>query len=150
MMQDDPSVTEVVILDNIMAILYVGRQSAGEGLMEKEAGACIDHFSPYIEWREVAIKREFQALTLAEAHEEIHAYEDRTNKSLRGQGQPKAMKPLSPWPIQMPMGLDSSPREFGGRRKENKWSDSYNDCYGQALRQATLHRNNSTSGQQLP
>ena len=43
--------------------------------MEEEAGACIEHFSPYIEWREVAIECEFQTLTLAEAHEEIWAYE---------------------------------------------------------------------------
>ena len=93
-MWDDLNVTEAVILDHITAILYVGRWSAGEGLTEEEAGACIDHFSPYIEWREVAIEREFQALTLAEAHEEIHAYEATNHKSLRGQL--KATKPPYP------------------------------------------------------
>ena len=82
MMCDDLDVTEAVILDHITAILYVGRWSADEGLTEEEAGACIEHFSPYIEWREVSIKREFQALTLPEAHEEICAYEARNHKSL--------------------------------------------------------------------
>ena len=55
MMSDNLDVTEVVVLDHIMAILYVGRQSASGGLTEEEAQACIDHFSPYIEWRDVAV-----------------------------------------------------------------------------------------------
>ena len=80
-MRDDLDVTEAVVLDHITAILYVDQPSAGEGLTE-EAQACIDHFSPYIEWRDVAIKHEFQALTLAEANEEIQAYEARSHKSL--------------------------------------------------------------------
>ena len=71
MMGDVPDVMEVVVLDHITAILYVGRQSAGKGLTEEDAQACIDHFSPYIEWRDVAIECEIQALMLAEAHEEI-------------------------------------------------------------------------------
>ena len=75
MMKDDIDVTEAVILNHIAAILYVRRQSAGEGLTEEEAEACIEHFSPYIKWREVAIECKFQALTLAEACEEIWAYE---------------------------------------------------------------------------
>ena len=75
MMKDDLDVTEAVILNHIDSILYVGRQSAGKGLTEEEAEACIKHFSPYIKWREVAIAHEFQALTLAEAREEIQAYE---------------------------------------------------------------------------
>ena len=75
MMRGDLNVTEAVILDHIAAILYVGRQSAGEGLTEEEAEACVEHFSPYIKWREVATKREFQALTLAEGREEIWTYE---------------------------------------------------------------------------
>ena len=49
MMNDDLNVTEAVILNHIATILYVGRQSAGEGLMEEEAEACIEHFSPDIE-----------------------------------------------------------------------------------------------------
>ena len=32
MMSDDLDITEVVVLDHIIAILYVGQQSAGEGL----------------------------------------------------------------------------------------------------------------------
>ena len=67
MMSDDLDVTEAVVLDHITAILYVGRWSAGKGLTKEEAHACIDHFSQYIKWRDVAVEREFQALTLAEA-----------------------------------------------------------------------------------
>ena len=67
MMSDDLDVTMAVVLDHITAILYVGQRSAGEGLTEEEALACIDHFSPYIKWRDVAVEREFQALMLAEA-----------------------------------------------------------------------------------
>ena len=73
MMKDDIDVTEAVILNHIATILYVRRQSAGEGLTEEEAEACIEHFSSYIEWREVAIEHEFEALTLVEAHKEIWA-----------------------------------------------------------------------------
>ena len=80
-MEGDLDVTEVMILDHIATIRYIRRQSAGEGLTE-EAEACIEHFSPDIEWREVAIECEFQALTLAEAREEIQAYEARSHKSL--------------------------------------------------------------------
>ena len=36
-MSDDLDVTEVVVLDHIMAILYVGHQLAGEGLTKEEA-----------------------------------------------------------------------------------------------------------------
>ena len=63
LMGDDLDVTKAVILDHIMAILYVGRCSAGKGLTEEEAQACIEHFSPYVEWRGMAVKQEFQALT---------------------------------------------------------------------------------------
>ena len=67
MTNDDLDIMEAVVLDHITAILFVGLQSASEGLTEEEAQACIDHFSPYIEWRDVAVECEFQALTLAEA-----------------------------------------------------------------------------------
>ena len=49
MMSDNLDIMEVVVLDHITAILYVGRQSAGEGLTKEEAQACIEHFSLYIE-----------------------------------------------------------------------------------------------------
>ena len=84
MMSDDLDVTKVVVLDHITAILYVGQRSASEGLTQEEAQACINHFSPYIKWRDVAVECEFQALTLAEAREEIQAYEARSHKSIRG------------------------------------------------------------------
>ena len=71
MMSDNLDIIEVVVLDHITTILYIGRQSAGEGLTEEEAQACINHFSPYIKWRDMAVEHEFQALTLAEAQEEI-------------------------------------------------------------------------------
>ena len=48
LMEDELDVTEAVIFDHIMAILYVGQHSAGEGLIEEEAQACIKHFSPYV------------------------------------------------------------------------------------------------------
>ena len=98
MMRDDLDVMEAVILDHIAVILYVGRRSAVEGLTEEETEACIEHFSPDIEWREVAIEREFQALTLAEGCEEIRAYEAQSQTSLRGWGRPKIAKPPSPTP----------------------------------------------------
>ena len=56
MMSDGLDVTEGLVLDHIMAILYVGRWSASEGLTEEEAQACIDHFNPYIKWRDVAVE----------------------------------------------------------------------------------------------
>ena len=62
MMSDDLDITEGVVLDHITAILYVGQRSASEGLTEEEAQACINHFSPYIAWRDMAVKCEFQAL----------------------------------------------------------------------------------------
>ena len=121
MMNCDLDVTEVVVLDHITAILYVGQWSASKGLTEEEAQACIDHFSPYIEWRDVAIKHEFQALMPAEAHEEIWAYEAWSHKSLWGWGQPKAMNPPSPRFVRAPVGLDYSPQEFWQRGKKNQW-----------------------------
>ena len=57
MMSDNLNIMEAVVLDHITGILYIGRWSASEGLTEVEAQACIDHFSPYIEWREVAVER---------------------------------------------------------------------------------------------
>ena len=66
LMEDDLDVSEAVILDHIVAILYVGWHSAGEGLMED--------FSPYVKWRGVVVEWEFQALMLAEGQEEIRAH----------------------------------------------------------------------------
>ena len=74
-MQDDLDITEAVLLNHTRAILDVGQHSAGEGLKEEEAQACIEHFSPYVKWRGVAIEWDFQALTLAEGWEEIRAHE---------------------------------------------------------------------------
>ena len=82
LMEDDLDVSEAVILDHIMAILYMERCSASEGLMEEEAQACVEHFSPYVKWRGTAVKWEFQALTLAEGREEIRAHEARSQKTL--------------------------------------------------------------------
>ena len=71
MMSDDLKITEAVVLDHSTAILYIGQKSASEGLTQEEAQACIDHFSPHIEWRDMAVEHEFQALMLAEVQEEI-------------------------------------------------------------------------------
>ena len=65
-MEDDLDVTEAVLLDDTMVLLYTGWHSAGEGLTEEDAQACIDHFSPYMERRGIAIEHDFQALTLTE------------------------------------------------------------------------------------
>ena len=62
-MEDDLDITEAILLDNTMAILYMGWHSASEGLTEEEAQACVDHFSPYVEWRGMAVKQDFQALS---------------------------------------------------------------------------------------
>ena len=59
MMSDNLDVMEAVVLDHITAILYVGQWSASEGLTEEEAQACINHFSLYIKWRDVAVECEF-------------------------------------------------------------------------------------------
>ena len=56
MMSDDLDVTEAVVLNHIMAILYIGHQLADEGLTEEEARACIKNFSPYIKWRDVTVE----------------------------------------------------------------------------------------------
>ena len=70
LVQDDLDIIEAVVLDHITAILCVSQQSAGESLTRYEAEACIDHFSIYIEWKDVAVEREFQALTQAKAPSE--------------------------------------------------------------------------------
>ena len=65
-MEDDLDITEAIPLNDTTAILYVGWHSAGKGLMEEEVQACVDDFSLYIELRGMAVKWDFQALTLAE------------------------------------------------------------------------------------
>ena len=55
-MSDDLDVMEAVVLDHITAILYVGQWSTGEGLTEEETQASIEHFSPNIKWRDVAVE----------------------------------------------------------------------------------------------
>ena len=82
MMSDDLDIMEAVVFDHITAILYIGQWSAGEGLTKEEAQACISHFSPYIEWRDVAVECEFLALMLAEAREEIQTYEAQSHRSI--------------------------------------------------------------------
>ena len=74
MMSDDLDTMEAVVLDHITVILYP----------KEEAQACIEHFSPYIEWRDMAIEREFQALTLAEARGEIQACKAQSHRSIWG------------------------------------------------------------------
>ena len=66
LMEDDLDITEAIFLDDTMAILYMGWHSSGEGLTEEEAQSCVDHFSPYMELRGMAIQWDFQALTLTE------------------------------------------------------------------------------------
>ena len=145
-MGDDLDVTEAVILDHIMAILYVGQRSAGEGLTEEEAQACIEHFSPYVKWRGMTVEQEFQALTLAEGREEIRAHEARSQKTIRGHRRPRVAKPRSSMAERVPMGMDCSPRDFKKRAKSEKWS---RNCQSNPAA-SPLDRNNSTLGRQLP
>ena len=93
----------------------------GEGLMEEEAQACIEHFSPYVEWRSMAVKWEFQALTLAKGQEEIRAHEAQSQKTLRGCGRPRVAKPPASMAERVPMGIDCSPQDFKKRAKSEKW-----------------------------
>ena len=146
LMRHDLDVTEAVILDHIMAILYVGQCSAGEGLTRKEAQACIKHFSPYVEWRGMAVKWEFQALTLAEGQEEIRAHEAQSKKTLRGHGRPRVAKPPASMAEKVPMGMDCSPRDLKKKAKTEKWSRNYESN----LAASPLDQNNSASGRQLP
>ena len=145
-MGDDLGVTEAVILDHIMAILYVGRHSAGKGLTEEEAQACIKHFSPYVEWRGMAVEWEFQALTLAEGQEEIRAHEAQSQKTLRGHGRPRVAKPPASIAEKVPMGIDCSQWDFKKRAKSEKW---LRNCQSNPAT-FPLDQNNSTLGRQLP
>ena len=114
--------SEAVILDHIVAILYVGQHSAGEGLTEEEAQACVKHFSPYVKWRGMAVVREFQALMLAEGQEEIRAHEAQSQKTLQGHGRPRIAKPPASIAEKVLMGMDCSPQDFKKRAKSEKRS----------------------------
>ena len=91
-MEDNLDIMEAVLLDDITAILYVGWHSAGEGLTEEDAQACIDHFSPYMEWRGMAIECNFRALTLTEGQDMVRAHEAQSHKTLRGRGKAKGLE----------------------------------------------------------
>ena len=75
-----------------------------------------------MEWRKTAIESEFQALVLAEGHEEIQAYEAQSQKSLQGRGRPRIVKPSSPIPGKIPMRLNCPPQQFQQRVKDNQWT----------------------------
>ena len=144
-MGDDLDVTEAVILDHIMAILYVGWHSAGESLTEEEAQACIKHFSPYIEWRGMAVEQEFQALTLAEGQEEIRAHEAQRQKTLQGHERPRVAKPPASVAERVPLGMDCSPWDL------KKWATSEKSLRNHQLNPAAspFDQNNSVLGRQL-
>ena len=95
LMEDDLDVTEAILLDNTMAILFVGWCSTSKGLTE-EAQACVNHFSPYVEWRAMAVEWDFQALTLTEGQEMIRVHEAWSQKTLRGWGRRRVTKLLAP------------------------------------------------------
>ena len=82
-MKGELDVTKAVLLDDTTALLYVGWCSAGEGLTEEEAQAGVNHFSPYMEWRGMALECYFKALTLVEGQELTRAYEAQSQKTLR-------------------------------------------------------------------
>ena len=97
----------------------------------------------------MAVECQFQALTLAEAQEELQAYEAQSHKSIQGRGRPKAMKLSLPRFVKAPIGLDYSPKEFQKRKGKNGKSNPYNDGGDYAPRQGVLDRNNSASSRQL-
>ena len=104
-----------------MALLYVGWHSAGEDLTEEDAQACIDHFSPYMEWRGMIIECDFQALTLTEGQDLMRAYEAWNQKTLRGQGRSRVSKPPAPLMERMLMGIDISLCRFRKGARSDKW-----------------------------
>ena len=122
-MEDNLDVMEAVLPDNTTAILYVRWRSASEGLTEEDAQACIDHFWPYMEWRGMAIKHDFQVLTLTESQDMIRAHKAQSHKTLRGQGRPRVLKLLAPLMERMPIGIDVSPCHFGKGARSDKWTD---------------------------
>ena len=140
-MEDNLDIMEAVLLDDTMAILYVGQHSAGEGLTE-DAQACIDHFSPYTECRGMAIKHNFQALTLTEGQDMIRAHGAQSHKTLRGQGRPRVSKLPALLIERMLIGMDVSPCHFTKGARSDKWMDHQH--------QKPLDRNNSALSQQLP
>ena len=146
LMEDNLDITEAVLLNNTMAILYIGWHSTVKGLTEEEVQACVDQFSPYIEWKGMVVKWEFQALTLAECREMIRAHEAWSQKTLRGWGRPKVTKLPAPLTERMPMRIDSSPQHFEKGARSEKWLG----CQWLKLATSPLDRNNSTSGRQLP
>ena len=83
-MEDDLDVTEAVLPEDNTALLYVGQCYAGGGLTEEDAQAYIDHFIPFMEWRDMIIECDFQALTLTEDQDLIRAYKAQSQKTLRG------------------------------------------------------------------
>ena len=121
LMKDDLDVTEAILLDHTMVILYVAWRSAGKGLIEEEAQTCVDHFSPYIKWKDMAVEWNFQALTLTEGQEMIRAHEAWSQKTLQGWGRPRVTKLPAPLTERMPMVMDSSPQNFEKGTKSEKW-----------------------------
>ena len=88
-------------------------------MTEEEAQASVNHFSPYVEWRGMALECDFQALTLVEG-QELKAYEAWSQKSLRGWGRPKNSKLPAPLGGPMLKGVEASPCYFGKGMKSNK------------------------------
>ena len=89
-------------------------------------------------------------MTLAEAREEIQAYEAQNHRSIWGRGRPKIMKPSSSRFIKTPKGLDYSPSKFQDKRGRNERFNPQNDDGDYAPRWVVLDWNNSASSQQLP
>ena len=89
--------------------------------MEEEAQGGVDHFSPYMEWRGMALECDFQALTLVEGQELMKAYKAQSQKSLRGRGRPTGSKLPAPLSGHMPMEVEASPCYFGKGMRSNKW-----------------------------
>ena len=128
LMEDDLDVMEVILLDDTMAILYVGQHSAREGLMEEDTQACVNHFSLDVKWRGVAVEQDFKALTLAKGREMIRVHETHGQKTLRGWRRPRVTKLPAPLTERMPVGIDTSPHHFWKGARSEKWTNCQCHC----------------------
>ena len=90
----------------------------------------------------MALECDFQALTLVEGWELMRAYEAWGQKTLRGWGRLRVLKPPTPLSEKTPMGIDVSPYCLEKGAKSDKWASRRH--------QKPLDRNNSCLGPQGP
>ena len=76
-MRDDLELAVVEALDNILSIAFTEMGSCGAGLTKKEARACQEGFTQYMDWQGLMVEREIHPLTIEEGTAEIdhHCHE---------------------------------------------------------------------------